>query len=988
VTQRKTVTVFFSDVVGSTSLGESLDPEVLRSVMGRYFEEAQTVLERHGGTLEKFIGDAVVALFGVPVAHEDDALRALRAADEIRERLEPVNDDLERAHGVRLEIRTGVNTGEVVVDESGTDGFRAAGDTMNTAARLEQVAGGGEILIGAVTRELGGDAIVVEPVDPLELKGKAAPVEAFRLVRVLPHASPYGRRDDAPLVGRRRELALLRGALDRAFAEERCELVTIVGAAGVGKSRLVRELLAPLDDAVQVLVGRCVSYGEGVTYLPLAEALEPVLGTDALVAASRLLAGDTHAAEQVAALFAPDGAAESTEDTMWAVRRLLEALARERPVVLVVDDVHWAEATFLDLLEYVGTFAGRAPIVILATSRPELLEARPTWSAPRDNATVVVLQPLSEIESAELAASLGTCLDEGSVHELVDAADGNPLFLEQLLALNAGFTLDLVVPPTIHALLAARIDQLGDAERRVLECASVEGRRFDGATIGALLPAELVNQARAQLLSLARKQFIRPDRTAEREEAFAFVHALMRDAAYLAIPKAARADLHLRFAALIEDTAPPEITGHHLAEAVQYRRELGEPGDTDAIAARAADMLAMAGRRASALGDDRAGVKLLERASATAPPGHADALWIRQDLAVALAYTARLEEAREMMLDVQRAALAAGDERLVEYVRLDLLAARTALDPTLTNEEVVREFEGACALFESQGDENGLASAHFMVHWGLFNAGRMAESIEQAELALGHATSAGNGRERLRAFGGLAMATLWGPTSAPEGLRRVEELVERADGARLVLAYADRVRGGLLSMTGDFDVARDACQRSAELYRELGHPVSAIGVAMERQRVERQAGDLAAAELLLRDAYTRFGEMGNVGYGAWVGTQLASVLVEQGAFGEALGVARAVGSALQSDHAFGQITLRLVEASALAAEERTPNALERAREALALVEQTDLLQLHGDVLVALADLDRDRSDEWLALALELFDLKGDVVSAARVRERL
>ncbi len=287
--QRKTVTALFCDVVGSTSLGESHDPETLHNVLDRYFEEARTVVERHGGSVEKFIGDAVVALFGVPVAHEDDALRALRAADELRTELGRLNEAFERV-GIHLDVRMGVNTGEVVVDESRSDGFRASGDTMNVAARLEQSAGAGEILVGGLTRELGGQAIGVEAVEPLEVKGKARALEAYRLLGVLPDVEPYRQEGDAPLVGRERELELLRGALRDARERRRCVACTVVGPPGVGKSRLVREFVATVGDEWRVLVGRCPAYGEGVTFLPLAEAIEPVLGD---------VARDGSAAEQV-----------------------------------------------------------------------------------------------------------------------------------------------------------------------------------------------------------------------------------------------------------------------------------------------------------------------------------------------------------------------------------------------------------------------------------------------------------------------------------------------------------------------------------------------------------------------------------------------------------------------------------------------------------------------------------------------------------------
>jgi class 3 adenylate cyclase len=553
---REVVTALFSDVVESTSLGEAVDPEVVRSLLGRYFDEARTIVERHGGSPEKFIGDAVVALFGVPVAREDDALRALRAAAEMRDRLRELNEEFARELGIRIEVRTGVNTGEVVVGDSELEGFRASGDTMNTAARLEQAAAPGEILIGSLTRQLGGDAVEVEAVEPLELKGKSAPVEAYRLVRVLPDASPYARRQDAPLVGREAELAALRAALQESTEQRQCRLVTVVGAAGVGKSRLAREFVESLGESASVLVGRCVAYGEGVTFQPVAEALRPLLGDELKAGMLRLLSDDESrelVAEHLASALGEGGPRTSTEDAFWAVRKLLETAASEHPVVFVVDDVHWGEPTLLDLLEYVSSFSAAAPIVLLALTRPDLLEERPTWVAPREHATILRLDPLAEHESVQLAELLAkTDLGESELHRLVDAAEGNPLFLEQLLALNADGSGELIVPPTIQALLSARIDRLEPDERLILECASVEGREFHRDVLVELLPDDHRAGLGPYLLSLARRQFIRAVAGDRPRDAYAFTHGLMRDAAYHAISKSERAELHLRLATFLE----------------------------------------------------------------------------------------------------------------------------------------------------------------------------------------------------------------------------------------------------------------------------------------------------------------------------------------------------------------------------------------------------------------------------------------------------
>ena len=999
---RKTVTVLFSDIADSTTLGETLDAEALRRVLSRYFEEVRVVVERHGGRVEKFIGDAVVALFGVPTTREDDALRALRAAADIRERLEMLNDEFERGLAIRLGVRTGLATGEVFVGGEG-DLFTAAGDTMNVAARLEQASAEGEILLGARTRALGGDAIVVEEVGPLELKGKTEPVEAFRLVRVLPHASPYGRRDDAPLVGRRSELAALHGAFERAVQRDECVLVTVVGAAGVGKSRLVRHFLGQLDDSARVVVGRCVAYGEGVTFLPLAEALEDVLGPDPRTGVLSVL-GDDERAEQIAERVADALAlgtgdvAGSSEETLWAFRRLLEALARELPLVLVVEDIHWAEPTLLDLLEYVASFSSGAPIVLLCLSRPEVLEERPTWSAPRENGILLVLAPLQDQEAMALVGHLSSdhALPEGSLRRIVEAADGNPFFLEQLLVLNAGRggNGELEVPPTIQALLAARIDRLERGERTVLASAAVEGREFHRGSVVELLPEDARADVGGHLLALARRQFIRPLRGADAEaDAFSFVHGLLRDAAYAETPKEVRAKLHVRLADYLERQSgvPVEMVGHHLAKASRYRLELGQADETTReLATRAADRLAAGGRRALDLGDDRAAATLFDHAAELVPLEDASALPLYIDLGRALAGTGELEEARAVFSDVRMAAGRAGAQALELRAELGLLSLRAQTDSSLRMTELLAAAERALPVFESEGDERGIARAWFLVHWARFRTGRYAESSEAAEHVVRHSVNAGDRREQLRGLGQIAMATLWGPTPVDEGLRLCDELVERAEGARLVEAFADRVRGGFCSMTGDFERGRELFGRAVATYEELGHPISAVGVVSELQRLERQAGRLDVAERELRSAYVRLRELGDFGYVSWVAAALARVLAEQGKHAEAVEPARILRYELQEDVAYAQIVARLVEAAALTASSRRDEAEAVTLEALALVEQTDVLDLHGDVLVALADLDRsagrtDAASARIAKALELYEQKGDIVSAARTR---
>jgi class 3 adenylate cyclase len=488
--QRKTVTVVFCDLVGSTALGESRDPEALELLLSRYFERMKAIVERHGGTVEKFIGDAVVAVFGVPVAHEDDALRALRAAAEMRAALPEL----------QVEARLGVNTGEIVTNGYGTI---VTGDAVNVAARLQQAAGAGEVLLGATTLAPAGGAVEVEELAPLVLKGKAERVAAYRLLAV---GRASERLHGISFVGRAQELARLRAAWRRVAEGGRGELVTVIGEPGVGKSRLVVELLAGLE--ARVVMGRCLSYGEGITYWPAVE----VIGQLGALPADRFAAG------VLETLLGESGKVTTPEEIAWAFRKLLE---QEAPLLVVFDDLQWGEETFLDLVEQVGLLAA-APVLLLCLARPELIDRRPGWS--------VTLQ-LEPLDRGEVEQLLPATVPAELRQRIAHAAGGNPLFVTEMVAMAAGGGEEIVVPATLRVLLVARLDQLETTERGVLERGAVEGEVFHRGAVQALAPAE--QQVISSLAALVRKALIRPDRPLlAMEEGFRFCHLLIRDAAY------------------------------------------------------------------------------------------------------------------------------------------------------------------------------------------------------------------------------------------------------------------------------------------------------------------------------------------------------------------------------------------------------------------------------------------------------------------------
>jgi class 3 adenylate cyclase/tetratricopeptide (TPR) repeat protein len=678
---RKTVTVLFCDVTGSTALGESLDPEPLRALLARYFEEMKEIVERHGGTVEKFIGDAVMAVFGVPAVHEDDALRALRAAVEMRDAFP----------GLGIEGRIGVSTGEVV---TGTEERLATGDAVNVAARLEQAARPGEVLVSEATFRLARDAAEVEPVEPLALKGKSAPLPAFRLISVRAGAPAFTRRLDSPMVGREREGGLLRQAFERSRDERACHLFTILGPAGIGKSRLVAELLKGIGAEATVVSGRCLPYGEGITYWPLLEILE-ALGRELELG--------------------------SPEETAWAARKLLEEAAGRRPLVVVLDDIHWAEPTFLDLVEHVADLSRDAPILLVCVARPELLDTRPGWGGGKLNATTILLEPLGEDEVGRLVANL---LDEaplppGVLERVEAAAEGNPLFVEEMLAMLAedGADVEIEIPPTIQALLAARLDRLDSEERDVLGRASVEGKVFHAGGVATLAPQELRPSVRGYLTGLVRKELIRPDRPSiEGEDAFRFRHLLIRDAAYQSLPKEERANLHERFVGWLESLGENvlglgEIAGYHLEQAHGYLVELGQAERAKPLAARAASRLSAAGIAASRRGDLPSAVNLLGRAEALLPRDGPERLGLLPELGKVLGTMGRLVEADAVLTEAIDRAEAVGPRDVLLSATIARIALRMNSAPADRVAETRAEIERLLPELKRAGDDRTLAHA-------------------------------------------------------------------------------------------------------------------------------------------------------------------------------------------------------------------------------------------------------------------------------------
>jgi class 3 adenylate cyclase/tetratricopeptide (TPR) repeat protein len=977
--QRKVVTVLFCDVTGSTALGERIDPESLRQVMSRYFETAKAVVERHGGTVEKFIGDAVMAVFGVPAVHEDDALRAVRAAEELRGSLGDLNDELERSYGTRLELRMGVNTGEVV---TGTEERLATGDAVNVAARLEQAADPGDVLIGEETHRLVRDAIDCEPVEPVAAKGKSQSLVAYRLLGVREEAP---RRHGVPMVGRDRQRKLLDDAFAAVDAERSCHLFTILGTAGVGKSRLAEEFLGTLGGA-KVVRGRCLSYGEGISYWPVTEVVKQLDPSEDESTALAAILGD-------------EAGTSSPEEIAWAFRKLIEARAADQPLVVVFDDVHWGEPAFLDLVEHVADLSRGAPILLLCMARPELLDRRATWGGGKLNATNVLLEPLSAEEARELIGALTDGVADDLRERILESAGGNPLFVEEMVAMAAESGDEIAVPPTIQALLAARLDQLDAAERGVLERGAVEGLVFHRGAVAALDPDEA--QVDGRLVALVRKDLVRPDEPVlADDEAYRFRHLLIRDTAYESLPKAVRAELHERFALWLEEHGADlveldEIVGYHFEQAYRYRLELGPVDHATALLAQhASGRLLRSADRARDRGDQVAAQGLLGRAIELLPdpsPEHRQALAARAHL---LAEIGDFTAAAKVREKARAAANAAGDDGLLARLKLSELEAGIQADPSSSLREALAAAEEAGATLERLGDEYGAVWAQRLV--GCFNAW-LGSSVEANRVWLSALERAQRISPRLTAElqGWILWDAWWSMNTSSEGIALCNRYLEQARGttSKRFEAMALAIRGVLEAYRGQFDEGRADLGTGRTLLRDLGDMIWWAGTSTLEGELELTAGNPQAAYEALTEGQESLAAHSETGYLSTVVGMRAQAALVLGRDDEALDLADETLRLAQKDDFEPRSRARLTQAQVLARRGDLERADQLLTEAMKLIDGTDYAFLYIDAGGAAAEVNRVAGDDEsqraaLEKALAAAEQKEHLVAAKRIRARL
>jgi predicted ATPase/class 3 adenylate cyclase len=1020
---RKTVTIVFSDLKGSTNLGEALDSESLREVMSRYFDEMREVLEQHGGRVEKYIGDAIMAVFGLPRLHEDDALRAVRAALAMQQALRTLNAELQERWGVQLENRTGVNTGEVIAGDATSGQRLVTGDAVNTAARLEQAAPALEILVGEPTYRLVSHAVEVEPVEPLPLKGKAEPVPAYRLLAAKDAVDTVARRHDRPLVGREAELAQLQAELALAAASRACRLVTILADAGVGKSRLIEEFEHSAE--ARVYSGRCLPYGRGHTYWPVSEMFRQAAAIpdddtpeQAVTRLSTLFPESREITDRVASAIGLSSVQYPPEELFWGIRKAFESLAADGPLVTVFEDIHWAESTLIDLIEHLVGAVTESPIVVLCASRPDLLEQRPGWEEGHE---LLRLEPLSEDESQRVIENvLGADVAARVSGRIIEAAEGNPLFVEQLLSMliddgtlrevdgswvTEGDLSDLAIPATINALLATRLDQLTHEQRAAIEPASVIGHVFEQAALKVLVEDSVREELDALLSGLVEKQLIKHEPTVDEGPKFRFHHILIRDAAYNGILKRVRATLHERFSDWAEqvnrersrEAEYDELLGYHLEQAHDYLEGLG-PLDAHGrgLGDRAAVHLSSAGERAFARADMPAAANLLRRAVTLLAHEDRRRLELLPDLGEALMETGEFAWAETFLDDAVEAAAATGDARLEAGAVLTRLLVRhpTAEDLDAWRQEVEREAKRAIDRLE--GDESAhaeLAKAWRLlgfVHGTVLRYGEAAEAVQRATE---HARLAGDVRQEARSASAYTLAALHGPTPVPEAIARSERLLAQGLATRQAEGLVLCVLAHLRAMQGDFDEARVLYTRARALLEELGVAVVAAWTSLESSAVEMLAGEPARAEERLRPDYEALTGMGEKFFLPLLTALLARSVLAQGRPEEAELIAGTAIELAAEDDIEPQALSRGVRARILASEGKLDEAERLAREAVELMRKTDAPVKQGDALLDLAEVLVKSGQTRAAQAVieeskSLYESKQSTVARARAEALL
>jgi class 3 adenylate cyclase len=988
---RRAVTTLFCDLVSSTELAERLDAETAHRVIAAFYASAREAVERHDGTVEKFVGDAVMAVFGFPRLHEDDAVRAAAAALALRGSMDGLNGSLERDWGVVLDTRTGIATGEVLAGSAAASEPFVVGSSVNLAARLEQHAEPGQILIDEETARRIQRHADLEAVAPLALKGFDQGATAYRLLALRPGTPAPASL--APMVDRVSEVRLLEEAFRGAVSARRCRVANVVGDAGVGKSRLLQEFVSELD--ARVLRGRCPAYGEAASFRALAEIVAEAAGRSAddpaeeLVGAVTHVAGDRSAAERVLAAVDLAPAPLSADERASTIRAFVAGLATERPLVMIVDDLHHASQPLLDALQHLVEWTRDAPILLVCAGRPELFFDRPSWGRLPGRLTLH-LEPLADDDGAALVRALLPGAAPDVRRRIAEIGGGNPFFIEEIAASLDRATPDLApddvpVPPTITSLLEARVDRLPEEERRTLERAAILGLAFREADLASLLDGVVDGDPHEMLVRLAERDLLVPDPSAG-GGGWRFRHSLIRDAAYEVVPKQVRADLHIAIAERVTDDIR---AGFHLERAATALEDLGSRAPAVRQTRIAGgERFAAAGRAASARGDAGSAAALLERGAVLLPADEPARAGVLADLHHAQLYSGDIEGARSTIDDLVGALGPEDDSLLAVRARMQHAHLHFLLEPAEHPAAAFAELlTRAAARFEDEGDDRDLAAALTdlaLLAWLEGDAGGMAEA---AERALAAATRSDDPRAAHEAAPLLATALHRGPTPLRDVLARVEEIRRRPG--------TDRLTGATLQLTGALVLAQlDRGREAREMldaarlaFRDLGQRRWLAAADEIEAEIERLEGHLARAIALKRDVHAFFLEQGDALNALPASAGLADLLLAAGEFDEADRLAAEIERQDTGEDLEIAALWMVVRAVTSARSGDQAGAAALSERALALVDGTDFLLLQADTRADLAAAapDRGAAQRLRTDALARYESKGAVALAAELR---
>ncbi len=964
--ERKLATVLFADLVASTELVSGQDPEVTRRRVTSFFDGVQRCIETHGGTVEKFAGDAVMAAFGIPRAHEDDAERAIRAGLGI----------LTHVRELGLEARVGIESGEVVVDE--TDSTFATGEAVNVAARLQQAAAPGEILIGEAAFRLAQGRVEVEEAGPLDLRGFRNPIAAYRVLSAGDGSPPLA-KVSAPFVGRAAELELLENTLARTIRDRRPHVFTVYGEPGVGKSRLIREFLAGVEGAT-ILSGRALPYGEGVTYWPLAEMVKSAAGItddDPMETAREKLiecCGDEAIAEL---LGLASGVLEAVEgergqpEIAWAAREFADELADVQPLVMVFEDIHWAEEPLLELIDHLAQWVRERALLILCLARPELLDVRPGWGGGRVRSTAIELEPLGREDSEALADAL---LSEHGVTgkvraRLLDKTEGNPLFVEETVRMlvEQGADGSDRIPDSLQAMIGARIDRLPAGAKIVLQRGSVIGRTFWTGAIDHLSPEYDLDELEDLLDDLLLRDLVsREERsTISGEAAYRFKHVLIREVAYGGLSKSGRAEYHTRFAEWLREKADKElleIRAYHLDQACALYAELdGHPPEE--LARTAAKALASAGKRALSRESNVSARKLLLRSLELEPTLErrflaARAAWQLGDLPVV----------RDEMSEIAEQAEAEGARDIQSRALTALSEAAASLDGELGRAaELADEALAVVEADDHDGRFRALDRRARVARW----VGREAEAEEYLERALEAARAAGRKDHEARAA--LQLAGIY--ISRMEE-HKAEPLIDRAleladeSGSIVARASAAQSKGGLHRVREQYEEAEGWLTKALDLYRETASVSEIAWTSRQLAQVAWKTGNLVKAEKLFRESIRLLAPMRERGTLCESQRLLAQLLLAEGRIDEAEKYALAGRETVSAEDVLSRATTRIALAQVRAGQGRDEEAEALFREAVEIITGSEHCRVLLDVLPPYAEFLRAGDREAEAVALE------------------